>query len=71
MAWQVFTGETLRVFPLVRQLFGKAGLGAMTCGVTDLQVEVLYSSTQYYFVVGLTSTVYSYPDIVAHNNRNI
>ena len=40
-------------------------------GVTDLQLEVLYSSTQYYFVVGLAATLCPYPDIVAHDHRNI
>jgi hypothetical protein len=40
-------------------------------GVTDLQVEVLYSSTQYYFVLGPAATLCPYPDIVAHDNRNI
>jgi hypothetical protein len=30
-------------------------------GVTHLQVEVLYSSTQYYFVVGLATTLCLYP----------
>jgi hypothetical protein len=40
-------------------------------GVTDLQVEVLYSQTQYYFVVGLAATLCPCPDIVAHDNRNI
>jgi putative membrane protein len=40
-------------------------------GVTDLQVEVLYSSTQYYFVLGPAATLCPYPDIVAHYNRNI
>ena len=40
-------------------------------GVTDLQVEVLYNSTQDYFVVGLAATVCPYPDFVAHDNRDI
>ena len=40
-------------------------------GVTELQVEVLYSSTQYYFVVGLATKLCPYPDVVAHDNHNI
>jgi len=40
-------------------------------GVTDLQVEVLYSETQYYFVVGLATKLCQYPDIVDYDNRNI
>jgi putative membrane protein len=40
-------------------------------GVTDLPVDVLYISTQYYFVVGLSATVCPYPDFVAHDTRNI
>ena len=40
-------------------------------GVTDLQVEVLYSETQYYFVVGLATTLCLYPDIVDYDNGNI
>ena len=40
-------------------------------GVTDLPVAVLYSSTQYYSVVGLATILCPHPDIVAHDNRNI
>jgi putative membrane protein len=32
---------------------------------------VLYHETQYYFVVGLSTKLCLYPDIVAHDNRNI
>ena len=40
-------------------------------GVTDLQLEVLYSSTQYYSVLGPAATLCPYPDLAAHDNRNI
>src|SRR5215213_5900674 len=40
-------------------------------GVTGPPVEVLYSSTQYYVVVGLSAAVCPYPDFVAHDTRNI
>jgi hypothetical protein len=39
--------------------------------VTDLQVVVLFSETQYYFAVGLAATPCPFPDIVAHDNRNV
>ncbi|HEX6033856.1 MAG TPA: hypothetical protein VFY83_05445, partial [Anaerolineales bacterium] len=34
-------------------------------------VDVLYSLTQYYAVVGLAAALCPYPDIVARDNRNI
>ena len=39
--------------------------------VTDLRIAVLYSSTQYYIVVGLSAALCPYPDIVAYDNRNV
>ena len=40
-------------------------------GVTYLHVAVLFSETQYYFTVGLAATPCPFPDIVAHDNRNV
>ena len=34
-------------------------------------VNVLYRETQNYFVIGLAATLCPYPDIAAHDNRNI
>ena len=49
----------------------QGGEPGVRSGVTDLQVEVLYRSTQYYSVPGPAAALCPNPDLVAHDNRNI